>query len=172
MFTLFQAKPKITAVTVVSELHGKERIAGCCITFELSSNNYILSEFDSQIRYALYTMDDDSGPQFKIDAVEDDMDGLTKLKFPKLGMPLKFDWEGAGYELQFHIGASGREDIILDGVGLKDFSFDCKEGGTVITKFKAMTHPTAAQQGKIDHMLQLECEISLKQPAEKQKRFD
>jgi len=170
MLSLLMSKAKIVAVTVVSELHGSQRRAGCCITFEMRSNNYILSEFDSQLRHAIYSRDESRVGQGQL--VEDEMDGLTTLKFPKLGMPLKFDWEAVGYELQFHIGASGREDIVLDSVSLSGFTFDCTDGGTVITKFKAMTHPTAAQQGKIDHMLQLETEISLKPPSDRQRSMD
>jgi hypothetical protein len=172
MFSLFQAKAKIVAVTVLSELHGRDRVAGCCVTLEMSTNNLILSEFDSQLRHALYSRDPDRVRQPDLTGIEDDMDGLTTLKFPKLGMPLKFDWEGAGYTLHFHIGASGREDIILLDVELGGFTFECKDGGTVITKFKAMAHPNAVEQGKIDHMLQLETEISLQPPSDRQKRID
>jgi hypothetical protein len=168
MFTLFQAKTKIIAVTVVSELCGKERKHGCSIKFEMKTNNWILSEFESQLRHALYERDDDP-KQPNLEGVEDDMLGLTRLKFPRLGMPLKHDWEGAGYELYLHVGASGRDDIVLDGVGLSDFQFDCKDGGNVITTFKALCHPNAHQQGRIDHMLQLETELSLKPPSEKQR---
>jgi hypothetical protein len=171
MFTLFHAKAKIVAVTVLSELHGKERVAACCVTFEMSSNNLILSEFDSQLRHALYSRDLDRLIQPELDGVDDEMDGLTCLKFPKLGMPIKFDWEGAGYELHLHVGASGKSDIVLEGVELGGFTFDCKDGGTVITKFKATAHPNAVEQGKIDHMLQLETELSLKPPSEKQRKL-
>jgi len=167
MFSLFMTKAKVVAVTVLSELRGKERIAACCVTFEMSSNNFILSEFDSQLRHALYSRDLEARLQPSL--VEDDMDGLVCLKMPKLGMPIKYDWEGAGYELTLHVGASGRNDIVLEGVEIGGFTFDCKDGGTVITKFKAVAHPNAVEQGKIDHMLQLETEISLKPPTEKQR---
>lgn len=166
MFSLLMSKAKIVAVTVVSEMHGKNRVAGCCVTFEVSTNNLILSEFDSQLRHALYSVDLDQRLQPQL--VDDNVGGLVALKCPKLGMPLRWDWEGAGYELTLHIGASGRNDIVLTDVGLKDFSFDCKDGGTVITKFKALAHPNAVEQGKIDHMLQLETEISLRPPSDKQ----
>jgi hypothetical protein len=169
MFSLFYAKAKIAAVTVLSEMRGRDRVAACCVTFEMSSNNYIISEFDSQLRFALYSRDPDRLKQMNLDGVEDDMDGLTTLKFPRLGMPIKFEWDGAGYEMHLHIGASGHGDIVLQDVDLGSFTFDCKDGGTVITKFKATMHPNAVEQGKIDHMLQLETELSLKPPSEKQK---
>jgi len=164
MFSLFHSKARIVAVTVLSELRGSTRVAACCVTFEMSSTNLVLSEFDSQLRHALYSHDE--RPTFLVD---DEMGGLTCLKFPKLGMPLKFEWEGAGYELHLHVGASGKQDIVLDGVDLGGFTFDCKDGGTVITKFKAVAHPSATDQGKIDHLLQLETELSLKPPSEKQR---
>jgi hypothetical protein len=164
MFSLFHSKAKIVAVTVLSELNGTNRKAACCVTFEMNSSNLVLSEFDSQLRHALYEYD-----ERPVLLVEDEMCGLTRLKFPKLGMPLKFDWEGAGYELHLHVGASGIEDIVLDDIALGDFQFTCADGGTVTTKFKAKGHPTASQQGKIDHMLQLETELSLKPPSERQR---
>lgn len=170
MFSLLMAKTKIIAVTVVSELCGKERRHGCSIKFEMKSNNFVLIEFNPQLRHALYEYDD-APKQPALEGVEDEMLGLTRLKFPKLGMPLKYEWEGAGYELQLHIGASGRDDIVLEDVGLSDFQFQCNEGGSVITTFKAMTRPTAQQQGRIDHMLQLETELSLKPPSAKQREL-
>lgn len=168
MFSLFQAKTRIVAVAVVSELCGKERKHGCSIKFEMTSNNWILAEFEPRLRTALYQIDD-SPKQGSL--VEDEMGGYTSLVFPKLGMPLKHDWEGAGYDLYLHVGASGKNDIELDNVGLSDFQFHCKDGGTVITTFKAMCHPTTQQQGRIDHMLLLETEVSLKQPSNKQREL-
>lgn len=170
MFTLFQSKVKIVAVTVTSEMHGKNRRTGCSIKFEMTTNNWILTEFESQLRYALYELDD-KPDQPTLVGVDDEMHGLTRLKFPRLGMPLKHEWEGAGYDLFIHVGASGRDDIVLDGVGLSDFQFHCKDGGNVVTTFKAMCHPNAHQQGRIDHMLQLETELSLKPPSEKQRKL-
>lgn len=171
MFTLFQAKTKIVAVTVVSELCGKERKHGCSIKFEMTTNNWILSQFESQLRPALYEYDD-APSQPNLEGVEDDMGGLTRLKFPRLVMPLKHEWEGAGYELHLHVGASGRDDIVLEGVALSDFQFHCKDGGNVITTFKALSHPNAHQQGRIDHMLQLETELSLRPAHERQSRIE
>ena len=170
MFDLHHAKARIIAVTAVSELHGKERVPACCVTFELTSNNLILSEFDSQLRHALYGKESAPSQQPGLD-LEKEMGGVTSLKFPKMGMPLKWDWEGAGYDLILHIGASGKADIELGEIGLSDFQFTLKDCGTVLTKFKVMAHPSASEQGKIDQMLQTEVELSLLPPESTQQEM-
>jgi hypothetical protein len=91
-------------------------------------------------------------------------DKMTKLRVPLLQMPVKFKKEFAGYQMVYHIGASEQSQIKLEDVELSDFSFDMKEGGTVLVVFNAYAKPNAADQGKIDQLMQLECEISLVPP--------
>lgn len=171
MFSLDHAKVKIVAVTAVSELHGSERKPACCITFEMTASNSYLSEFDESLRYALYSKE--AQPNRTGQLVEDeDADGLTNLRFPQMGAPIKWDWDGAGYEATLHIGASGKGDIELTDVDLKNFAFTPKDGGSCIYKFQAMTHPTAKDQGQIDQMLQQETELTLTPPTAEADMFD
>lgn len=171
MFSLDRAKVKIVAVTAVSELHGSERKPACCITFEMTASNSYLSEFHELLRSCLYSRETQPNRQANID-IDDDADGLTNLRFPQMGAPIKWDWDGAGYEATLHIGPSGKGDIELTDVDLKNFAFTPKDGGSCIYKFQAMTHPTAKDQGQIDQMLQSETELTLIPPTADAGLFD
>lgn len=163
MFSLDRAKVKIIAVTAISELHGNERKPACCITFEMIASSLYLSEFDSALRGMLYSKETQPTKQGALD-IDEELGGLTALRFPKMGAPIKWDWDGAGYTAILHIGASGKGDIELGDADLKNIQFTPKDGGSCVYKWQVMAHPTAKEQGQIDQMLQSETELSLLEP--------
>lgn len=172
MFSVEQKLMKIRSVTTVAEFKGDGREHAQNVKLEWTTDNGVLAEFDPQLRSAFYQKDDGKPPvgdgnQGELSLPRQDVE-LTKLRIPFLQMPVKFKKEFAGYEMVYHCGASEQSNISLSDVELSDFSFDMKDGGTVVVVFNAYGKPNAVDQGKIDQMLQLECEVSLVPPTEKQ----
>lgn len=169
MFDLDHQSAKLSSVTAISEFKGDTREPACSMKFEITTNNLVLSHFDPQLRHALYTKADD-GDQGNGDMFPDtDVGDLTSLKFKRLSYPLKWDSDLAGYDLTFHIGLDDdKSNIVLSEIKLSDFAFTPKDGGTVVTTFRAYAKPSVLDQGRIDQMLQQEVEISLAPPTTKQ----
>lgn len=172
MFSVDKKLMKIRSVTTVAEFKGDGREHAQNVKLEWTTDNGVLAEFDPQLRSAFYQKDDgkqraNEEGQGELSIPRQDVD-LTKLRIPFLQMPIKFKKEFAGYEIVYHCGATDESCIKLSDVGLSDFSFDMKDGGTVLVVFNAYAKPNAADQGKIDQMMQVECEVSLIPPTEKQ----
>jgi len=169
MFDLDHQAAKLASVTAISEFKGDTREPACSMKFEITTNNLVLAHFDPQLRHALYSKAD-AGDQGNTDMFPDaDVGDLTSLKFKRLGYPLKWETEFAGYDLTFHIGLDDeKSNIVLSEIKLSDFAFTPKDGGTVVTTFRAYAKPSTLDQGRIDQMLQQEVEISLTPPAAKQ----
>jgi hypothetical protein len=167
MFDLDHQSAKLTSVTAISEFKGDTREPACSMKFEITTNNLVLVHFDSKLRQALYTKAEKGAQPSTNDMFPDEeMGDLVALKFHRLGYPLKWDLDLAGYELTFHIGLDDeKSNIALAEIKLSDFAFTPKDGGTVITTFKAYAKPSALDQGRIDQLLQQEVEISLVPPA-------
>jgi hypothetical protein len=168
MFSVEQKLMKIRSVTTVAEFKGDGREHAQNVKLEWTTNNGVLAEFDPQLRSSFYQLEDgrtnsNEQGQEEISMPQVD-DKLTKLRVPLLQMPVKFKKEFAGFQMVYHIGASEQSFIKLEDVELSDFSFDMKDGGTVLVVFNAYAKPNAADQGKIDQLMQLECEISLVPP--------
>jgi hypothetical protein len=172
MLSIEQQLMKIRSVTTVAEFKGDGREHAQNVKLEWTTDNGVLAEFDPQLRSAFYQKDDgkqkaNNEGQGELSLPRQDVE-LTKLRIPFLQMPVKFKKEFAGYEMVYHCGASEKSNITLSEVELSDFSFDMKDGGTVLVVFNAYAKPNAADQGKIDQMMQLECEVTLTPPTEKQ----
>lgn len=172
MLSIEQQLMKIRSVTTVAEFKGDGREHAQNVKLEWTTDNGVLAEFDPQLRSAFYQKDDgkqkaNNEGQGELSLPRQDVE-LTKLRIPFLQMPVKFKKEFAGYEMVYHCGASDKSNITLSDVELSDFSFDMKDGGTVLVVFNAYAKPNAADQGKIDQMMQLECEVTLTPPTEKQ----
>lgn len=172
MFSIEQQLMKIRSVTTVAEFKGDGREHAQNVKLEWTTDNGVLAEFDPQLRSAFYQRDDgkqkvSAEGQGELSLPRQDVE-LTKLRIPFLQMPIKFKKEFAGYQIVYHCGASEQSNITLSDVELSDFSFDMKEGGTVLVVFNAYAKPNAVDQGRIDQMMQVECEVSLIPPTEKQ----
>lgn len=172
MFEIQRKLVKIKSVTNVPEFKGEKREHACSVKFEFSTDNTILEQFEPGLRKAFYEKDNGktkTAPdgQQEMTLPREDLD-LTSRKLVGVQMPLKIKKEMAGYELVYHCGASEESFIKLGEVGLSDFSFDLQDGGSVLVVFNAYSKPAADVQGRIDHMLQSEIEVSLIAPTAKQ----
>ncbi|WP_431018201.1 hypothetical protein [Burkholderia gladioli] len=159
MFSLTNTLCKIVSCTNVSEKHGAERVAAISIGLYVVQGGEVLEMFDSALRNALYRK-----PLPKPGELPMDHDGLTELRFPFMRQ-MAWERKYEGYRLQFHIGATGMEDVILAECGLKDIRFTTQEGGSVGVHFKITAHPKdEIDHGKVATRLQQEIGITLTPP--------
>lgn len=175
MFQLQKVKARFVSVTPLAEKHGQKRSPACSIGVEVVRNNLILDEFDKGLRTAFYEKADAAAqkkPQGELDVSDEDLDGLTALKFPWFGQSIKHDQVFSGYSLVLHVGISEKSWITLDSTKVDNFDFALKEGGSVAMKFRVLAHPNDREQGKIDHLLQQDVTISLLAPLTEETLFD
>lgn len=159
MFHIEDTLAKIVSTTPVSEKHGKERVPALSIGFHIVTGGDVLDMFDTALRPSLYRK-----PQLTTGGLPMEHDDLTELRFPFMR---QHAWEKkySGYMLRLHIGASGKEDVLLAECGLKDIHFTTQEGGSVGVRFKVTAHPKGELDGgKVIARLQQECIITLTPP--------
>ncbi|MDN7897163.1 hypothetical protein QZM82_13280 [Burkholderia cepacia] len=159
MFNLDNTMAKIVSVTNVSEKHGTERKPAITVGMSVVVGGDVLGEFDPALRAMLYRK-----PLPKPGELSMEHDGLTELRFPFM-RNLAWDRKYEGYLLRFHIGATGKEDVLLAECGLKDIRFTTQEGGSVGVHFKITAHAKdEVDHGKIATRLQQEIGITLTPP--------
>ncbi|QTD90796.1 hypothetical protein [Burkholderia anthina] len=159
MFKVEDTLAKIVSCTNVSEKHGTERVPAISVGLHIVGGGELLNMFDVALRGMLYRK-----PQPKPGELPMEHDGLTELRFPFMRQ-LAWDRKYEGYLLRFHIGASGKEDVLLAECGLKDVRFTTQEGGSVSVHFKITAHPKdEVDHGKIATRLQQEIGITLTPP--------
>lgn len=159
MFRIEDTLAKIVSTTPVSEKHGKERVPALSIGFYIVTGGDVLDYFDTALRTSLYRK-----PQPTPGELPMEHDGLTELRFPFMR---QHAWEKkySGYTLRLHIGATGKEDVLLADCGLKDIRFTTQEGGSVGVHFKVTAHPKdELDGGKVIARLQQEVIITLTPP--------
>jgi hypothetical protein len=160
MFSVTEHAAMCTSVTNIAEKHGNARVPAVSIGLAITGSGDLLAEFDPALRSFLYRK-----PQPKPgDLPMDHPDELTELRFPLLKNP-SWNKEWAGYQLRFSIGATGKEDVLLNDVDIKSIGINPLEGGSVTISFKAHAQPFNEQDhGKIARMLMQECVITLTPP--------
>ncbi|MBR0568390.1 hypothetical protein J5J83_19890 [Azoarcus sp. L1K30] len=160
MFSLQNQRAKLINLNPRAELHGEDKHLACDLKFEIKVSNDVLSEFHPSLKSALYKKESDAAQGELID----DPSHLSGLRFPELG-PIKWGWEGAGYEVTMHIGVSGKGNAFLLDCEVDSFRFACQEGGTVVVSFRVIAHPDAADLGRMCELIQQEVEITLTPPS-------
>lgn len=159
MFSLHNAQAKLDSVNIRAEMHGEDHVPACDLKFTYTCGNEVLSEFDPSLRSFLYKKAD--SPDLADQA--SDPDRLSVLRYPLLG-PLKYAAEFVGHRLQFHWGATGKNDIKLGDCEVDGFRFDCKDGGSVDLSFRVIAHPAERDLGRLCTLVQQTVEISLIEP--------
>lgn len=159
MFQLDQVRAKINGVNVRSEMHGQEHVPACDISLTVKMSNDVLAYFDPSLKGALYSRGTDKSKQGDIIGGVSD---APVLRFPLLGMPLQWDWEGAGYSMTIHYGVTG-QDIVLD-VGVDKIRLKCLDGGTIELTFRAQANPEESQIGRLAMLIQCDATITLAPP--------
>jgi hypothetical protein len=159
MFSLTEHAATVTSVTNIAEKHGNARVPAVSIGLSITGASTLLNHFDDALRGFFFRRE-----QPKPGALALETDELTELRFPLLKNP-SWNKEYAGYQLRFLIGATGKEDVLLNEVDLKHIGINPLEGGSVQISFKAHAQPfSESDHGKIARMLMQECSITLTPP--------
>ena len=144
---------KLTHVNVRTEKHGDQDVTAIDMDFRYLAGNQSLAMFSPTLKSSLYTKDDSNGE------IEPDADHLTILKNPKMG-PIKWDEKYENARFVFHVGASGKEDMIFSDSTIGKFVIDPKEGGTVAYEYRVSCNPTDKEISKIVGFLNQEVYVT------------
>ncbi|AQG98561.1 hypothetical protein A9R05_06735 [Burkholderia sp. KK1] len=167
MFSLTEHAATVVSVTNIAEKHGNQREPAISIGLCVTGSSTLLNHFNESLRTMFFQKE-----QLKPGALDLATDELNELRFPLLKNP---SWakEYAGYQLRFCIGATGKDDVLLNDVGIKGVSFNPLEGGSVQISFKAHAQPKDEHDhGRIARMLMQECSITLTPPDVDPSLFD
>lgn len=158
MFSLQQQEVKLGNCNPRCELHGEDHVLAADLSIEVMLSNDVLSEFDPQLKGALYWKgNDDQGELI------DEPGHLPSLRFPEMS-PFKWAKDLAGYDATIHIGFSGSSDIKLTDCAIDKFVFTPEEGGTVRVNFRIQCHPNKVQCGELCELQQQHIDITLTPP--------
>lgn len=161
MYSCQEQNHKLINVNPRTELHDDEHRLAVDLTVETRGSNDILSEFSPELKSAFYRKADASDTQG--DLMADEPGYLPSLKFPAIGA-IKYEYEGTGYDTTVHIGLGGKSNIVLSETTIDKFSFECHDGGTVITKYRIIAHPKTEDIGRLAEMIQQEITLTLEPP--------
>jgi hypothetical protein len=159
MLEVTEHTAKIQAVTNIGEKHGSERRPGVSIKISMTGKNTLLDGLGVELRHMLYKPAANDPDQLDVNT-----DALVELRAPSLR---KLAWAKAyaGYQVRFIIGATGREDILLNDVDIKKIAIVPIQGGSVTIEFSLHANGlTVLDQGKLSQMVQCETTITLKAP--------
>lgn len=160
MFSLSAQKCTLQNLNIRPEFHGEETKIAVDLKIAIKVSNDVLSEFDPDLKSSLYEKAGDAAQGVLID----EPGYLPALKFPQMA-PIKWGWEGAGYEAVVNYGVSGKDDITLIQTEIDSFKFDCQDGGTVAICFRIITHPTPDEIGRLSELVQCEVTLTLTAPS-------
>jgi hypothetical protein len=167
MFALTDHAVKISAVTNGSENHGQELVPALSIGLSITGASTLLDEFDPGLRDLLFRR-----PAARPGDLPMADDNLSELRFPLL-RNIQWNRDFAGYQIRFHIGASGAEDVLVSDVGIKEIHINPLEGGSVQISLKARCHPQDDfEHGKLSRLLKHEITIDLTPPDVDPSLFD
>jgi hypothetical protein len=166
MFSLTNEKAKLVNLNPRSELHGTDHKLAVDLSLEITQSNDVLSEFHPALKSFLYDKGDAAQQELIKDAAH-----LPALRFSNLKMPIGWNAELKGYLVTVHYGIGGKSDVVLADCEVDNFKFDCKEGGSVTLKFRAIAHPTPEQVGIQAGLIQQEIDMSLQPPEEQQQEL-
>ncbi|HSJ40671.1 MAG TPA: hypothetical protein VK955_06420 [Xanthobacteraceae bacterium] len=133
---------KLVNVNIRAELHGTETVPQADMRFEVALTNAFLDALDPALRTCLYRPAPPPHPA----AMLPELPGIAPvsdtpaLRFPELGMPLKWEEEGAGYALTVTPMVHGTAPpLMLREVTVGAIRLDCLDGGTVGVDFRVQT---------------------------------
>lgn len=161
---------KLAHVNIRGEFHGAETVPQADLRFEVALPNSFLDALDPALRTCLYRPAPPPHPA----AMLPELPGIVPvsdtpaLRFPELGMPLKWDEEGKGYTLavQPMIHGTAPPLVIMDcSVGA--IRLDCLDGGTVGVDFRVQTtgSPDVETIAELARYVQRTVTIELRPPA-------
>jgi hypothetical protein len=130
LFTTTQAK--LVNVNARSEKHGPDELVPAIdLRLQVDVANGVLSQLDPALREWLF----EQGDQPSLPEVDGAAGDRTKLRFPQIDWPLRWNDEAEDYCLTLTTGPGG-EDIQLQGCKLHRLAITAKEGGTCTLVFR------------------------------------
>lgn len=155
MFALNNKTVTITNVNGRHEKHGDENVLACDLEIKGDFSGDILAEFAPALRSCMYEKNPDA------DLADQGQDVPTALRFPKLGMPLKWDAEivGATVTLDYGIG-----HIALSPANVNKFRMELNEGGTCTVMFRIQANTTEEQLAKLFGVLDTKVPVTIEPP--------
>ena len=157
---LTEKEAKIVSVNPRAELHGEDPKPACDVKIEIALTNGDLALFHPNLKGLLYVKDEDR-PDLVSQA---DPEHATMLRFPQLGVPVKWDGEMIGAEALFHYGTSEKSHIKLSGCVVGKFALEPLEGGSVLTTLQVQCHPDEKQMGRLGMMVGTKVPVTITPP--------
>lgn len=165
MFQFKEITAKLCNVNCRAEIHGEETKLAADLSIELRGPNTLLDQIAPGLLPVLYrAAEDGEDEQPELDL---EPGRLTKLAFPVLAMPLKWEQENSGYEFVLHYGIDERSNTTLADCQVDKWKFDCQDGGTLVTNFRVIAHPKEDEIGHLCSQIQQNITLSLIPPTAK-----
>lgn len=160
-----KTKMFLANVNVRAEVHGETREPAGDLKLEVDLPNDVLSEIHPALKSLLYYFDE-ARPEDLVDKGKRGEAGyLPHLRFPALGVPLKWDEEMTGAKLTIH--SSEKSRLVLLDVKVNNVSFEPKDHGIVTLTLRVQAHPDERAFGTLCTLSQSEVEISLEAEGER-----
>ena len=122
----------LTHTNLRKEFHGEEKVQAIDLNFELEGGNELLDMIDPVLRTMLYFNRQAAAGQLDL---PEHLQILPDLRAPKLNGQ-KFKYGGndkyKGYLFQHDFGIGGASNLSFHNASAGKFSFEVKEGGTVV----------------------------------------
>lgn len=161
-FKLNEVTARLQNVNPRPELHGQESKLAADLKVEVKLPNTELAQFDARLKSVLY---EKSNGQPDL-VSQSDPEHTTQLRFPQLGVPIKWAGEQVGGTLTVHRGISAKSDLVLEGALFNEFRIEPLEGGSVSVTFRVQIHPDEKEIGKLCTMTGTDIVITVEPPAE------
>ncbi len=145
---------KVVHMNVRTEKHGDQDVTAVDLNLRYTSTNNSLAMLSSTLKSSLYEKDDSNGE------VDPDADHLTLLKNPKMGR-IKWDEKYENARFVFHVGATGREDVVSTEATAGKIVIDAKQGGTVVYEYQVSLYPSDKDLAKMAGKLNQEVFITI-----------
>lgn len=148
----------LATFTKREETHGDEKVPAVSITVELTGANTLLDSIDPTIRHALYKPVDD---QDQLPGVEPATPVLRCNSFEKHTLTAAHE----GWTLCVDDGIDNTTPMTFGGCKVDRLQIECKQGGTVVLRFRIGTSDLDAERlGKLGMLHGHSMWITLKAP--------
>jgi hypothetical protein len=145
---------KFLHLNVRTEKHGDQDVTAVDLNLRFTSSNNSLAMLSPTLKSSLYEKDENNVE------IEPDADHLTVVKNPKMGR-IKWDDKYENVRFVFHIGATGKDDVISTEATAGKIVLDPKQGGTVVYDYQVSLYPSDKDLAKMAGKLNQEVFITL-----------
>jgi len=156
----------LASVTNRIERHGDEGVPAVSLRLEITAGNTLLDLIDPKIREALYKAVDG---QEDLPGVDPSTPVLRCNSFEKHTLPTSYE----GWTLAVDDGIDDTKPMLFGGSKVDKFSFECKQGGSIVLSMRVGTSDVDAEKlGKLAMYNGQSIWITLKAPENKAEAID